>query len=208
MGGSTDKVLPAAHEQATESTPPARTFIGRRPAPLEEFQVNIQRAEGTNLGIDVRDDVYDTCALVISAVRPGPIQKWNDQQLTQRQSVQENDRIVGVNGIRGTSEELISTLKANTSLQIIVARPMPIRRYVPPRRLEQPEVFLNVTLQRTERLGIGVNPDHHGSVLIAKINDGPVKDWNESAPDDRKILVGDRIVEVNGVAAPAGDMSK
>eukprot|EP00931_Biecheleriopsis_adriatica_P033527 TRINITY_DN1945_c0_g1_i1.p1 TRINITY_DN1945_c0_g1~~TRINITY_DN1945_c0_g1_i1.p1 ORF type:complete len:186 (-),score=49.14 TRINITY_DN1945_c0_g1_i1:71-550(-) len=51
------------------------------------------------------------------------------------------------------------------------------------------------------RLGIDVDHKDNMTLLIEQINEGLVMDWNNSCKDPKdKVVVGDRIIEVNGVS--------
>lgn len=50
------------------------------------------------------------------------------------------------------------------------------------------------------RLGIDVDHKDGETLLIEVINPGLVQDWNEKGANQDKVHVGDRIIEVNGIA--------
>lgn len=49
---------------------------------------------------------------------------------------------------------------------------------------------------------MGIDVDHKDgeTLLIEVINPGLVQDWNEKGANQDKVHVGDRIIEVNGIA--------
>lgn len=49
-----------------------------------------------------------------------------------------------------------------------------------------------------KRMGIDVDHKDGKTLLIECINDGLVKEWNETAPPGQKVAINDRITEVNG----------
>ncbi|CAE7884743.1 ndx-1 [Symbiodinium microadriaticum] len=55
-----------------------------------------------------------------------------------------------------------------------------------------------ITLDRStgKRLGIDVDHKDGKTLLIECINEGLVKDWNDTAPDETKVQINDRITEV------------
>eukprot|EP00928_Gymnodinium_smaydae_P064020 TRINITY_DN47459_c0_g1_i1.p1 TRINITY_DN47459_c0_g1~~TRINITY_DN47459_c0_g1_i1.p1 ORF type:complete len:173 (-),score=50.46 TRINITY_DN47459_c0_g1_i1:233-751(-) len=70
---------------------------------------------------------------------------------------------------------------------------------------EQPTFFM-IKLEKKERLGVDVNHQPNTNVLVVEeITEGAVKDWNDKNPD-KKVIVGDQIVEVNGASGDVGKM--
>mmetsp|Transcript_103451 Transcript_103451/g.126426 ORF Transcript_103451/g.126426 Transcript_103451/m.126426 type:complete len:146 (-) Transcript_103451:98-535(-) len=57
-----------------------------------------------------------------------------------------------------------------------------------------------VVLDKTAGKRMGIDVDHKDgkTLLIECINDGLIKDWNETAAPGQKVAINDRITEVNG----------
>jgi len=59
----------------------------------------------------------------------------------------------------------------------------------------------NVVINKTPGgvLGLDLSLADGVTALVTGISPGPVKEWNDTAPEELKVLEGDRIIEVNGV---------
>lgn len=91
----------------------------RRPM---EFEVEIEKAGGT-LGCSITYDAHTGMSLGVSNVLDGPIQRWNESGSGEK--VQEGDRIVCVNGVRGFTSQLLEAIRAASQLKLTLARPSP-----------------------------------------------------------------------------------
>lgn len=109
--------------------------------------------------------------------------------------------IIKVNGVEGDSNELAEMLKKETSLDLLIRRPMEWR------------VAICATSEKD--LGMEFNKKKIGnSLLITKVCETPkiagkprqrrkpVQEWNAANPD-QKINAGDRVVAVNGYKGKA-----
>jgi hypothetical protein len=73
--------------------------------PVEtQVQVNTLSEQSNSLGLTLTHALNGT-ALVIMSVEEGPMRKWNEQNANSM--VREYDRIIEVNGVRGSVVELI-----------------------------------------------------------------------------------------------------
>eukprot|EP00442_Polarella_glacialis_P004526 CAMPEP_0115090566 /NCGR_PEP_ID=MMETSP0227-20121206/25513_1 /TAXON_ID=89957 /ORGANISM="Polarella glacialis, Strain CCMP 1383" /LENGTH=293 /DNA_ID=CAMNT_0002481751 /DNA_START=118 /DNA_END=999 /DNA_ORIENTATION=+ len=143
-----------------------------------EFQVLIERAAGTPLGLNL--DVLDGSALVVSAVKAGPVRLYNDA-VAEEEQIQPGDCIIAVNGIRGTSEALLLGLK-NASLELLIKRPW---------------IFSILIEKSYGPLGLQIEHASTGSSLLVKgVNPGLIRDWN-LAHRGSTVKRRDRIVGVN-----------
>jgi hypothetical protein len=71
-----------------------------------------------SLGIDV--DLTDDVALVIDKIKSGAVQNWN--KANPSQALKENDRIVSVNGKRGSAMMMADSVKRNKVLVLAIER--------------------------------------------------------------------------------------
>jgi len=81
---------------------------------LLEFIVVVQQPGNARLGLEVRQEER---SLRIQQVWDGPFKCWNDRAALDRQ-VRTGDFIVEVNGVRGTSDELLQAIHNRTCLQL------------------------------------------------------------------------------------------
>merc|ERR1712096_565785 len=83
------------------------------------FEVSLHKGggpdgAGTELGVDVLQQDQET--LLVSEVKAGLVAGWNVRHPDC--CVLNGDRIVQVNGVHGSSRDLIDTIRANTELRI------------------------------------------------------------------------------------------
>jgi len=84
-----------------------------------EFDISIEKVSG-GMGVDVTHSKKGT-ALLIEGVHAGPVESWNQANPDQR--VEVADRIVAVNGVRGSPADLKGALKASTGkIAMVIAR--------------------------------------------------------------------------------------
>jgi len=148
---------------------------------VHEFKIHITK-DASGLGIDVL--IYEQGVLLVSAIKQGPILMWNQKHHEKMRSlvVAAGDRIVAVNDVTGGCEELIEALKVNQTLDIHIRRCLEY----------------DIVVTRAGRLGIDIT-QKKDSLGILRVADGPVRDWNKSAPMDLEVRAGDSIIEVNSV---------
>lgn len=89
----------------------------RRPT---EYHITISKTSGT-LGCSITYDANTGNALGIASVLEGPIQSWNARGMGE--TVRVGDRIVGVNGKRGYTSQLLEAIHAANELNLCLARP-------------------------------------------------------------------------------------
>merc|ERR1719383_1474456 len=124
--------------------------------------------------------------LVAKLLSVGCAADWNAAALDPQLHLRPGDRIMSVNGVEGDSSVLIEELKKDTRLKIVFRHAMEY----------------NVSLTRGGRgLGICVVGGHAkmDMLKISAMKEGLVEDFNNTH-DEPKIMVGDRIVAVNGVS--------
>lgn len=74
-----------------------------------EFDIDIDAAAGS-LGCGISYDVNTGASLVIESISDGAVSAWNKAHFPF--TVQVNDRIIGVNGKRGTSTDLLDLIRS------------------------------------------------------------------------------------------------
>jgi len=169
---------PALSMTPTAHVPPAQPVVKAR-----EFQVTIMK-ESEELGLDVLQ--HDSATLLITRIREGLVATFNRGQPDDG-IVQAGDRITEVNGSRGNSEELISTIRSSQTIC------MTIRRLVE---------FTVTVSKLTRRLGINVMQGGC-SLTVLGLTEGPFLQWNSCVNQDLKVQPGDLVVEVDGVRGTA-----
>jgi len=153
-----------------------------------DFEVKVDK-DGEELGLDVLHEDNET--LLISRIKDGPLLSWNTSHPDC--CVQQGDRIVEVNGKRGSSELLIATIRGERALQLTV------------RRLLEFVVVVQRPTNGNARLGLDVM-QYERSLRIEQVGDGPFRCWNDRAGLDRQVRASDFIVEVNGVRGTSNEL--
>lgn len=88
----------------------------------KEFVIQLDKsAAGAKLGVDI-DRSEKGISITVRDISQGLVQGWNDAH--PELAVERLDRIVAVNGRRGSSNDMVDALKAaNTKLELVIARP-------------------------------------------------------------------------------------
>lgn len=117
----------------------------------------------------------------------GPLKQWNDN--LPKLMIRPGDRIVSVNGVVGTQEELVAEMQKGGAMKIEVSHP--------------PEFLIKVD-RGGAHLGMGVasvaSEQEPGLLKISGLGEGAIKAWNRRHPH-KEVLVGDSIAAVNGIYA-------
>lgn len=144
-----------------------------------EFVVRVEKDE-SEVGVDVLQ--HDSETLLINRVKSGPILRWNRSH--PELSVRQGDRIVEVNFWRGNSNRMISLMRSERSLRLVLRRLVEVRVMV-----ERPDSgLLGLEIAQAAR-----------SLKILRVGDGPFKRWNQSVTFDLQVQPTDNIIEVNGI---------
>lgn len=154
----------------------------------EAFSVHIDARTSEDLGLDV-DDGGDH-SLLILGVYDGVFLEWNHAH--PELPVEHGDRIVGVNGTRGSAKVLLQKLRHDEFL--ILA-------------LEKPAEFL-LRVERctvAEKIGVDVARSVGTSLVVRRELDGLLNGGGGSKPALRG---GDRITQVNDIFGDADAMLK
>mmetsp|Transcript_135980 Transcript_135980/g.378989 ORF Transcript_135980/g.378989 Transcript_135980/m.378989 type:complete len:143 (-) Transcript_135980:161-589(-) len=102
----------------TAASPPSAAAAKPGEGKGMEFEVVIDKTNGTRLGVDV--DHQDGATLLIDAITGGLAEKWNTDNADK--ALKQGDRIIEVNGIRGDVLALVDECKKNKILKMTVLR--------------------------------------------------------------------------------------
>lgn len=152
------------------------------------FYVCIVAVQEKGVGLDL--DLLDDTGIMINDVLGGAAKCWNGRADPDHQ-MRYGDRIMEVNGTRGSSQDHLERIRDEGSLQMWIKRPVVVR------------VSGDLAL---DALGLVVTyaPDGR-TLLIQEIKSGIVKNWNVDNPN-LTVQEHDRIVEVNGVTGLAAEL--
>lgn len=137
------------------------------PATATGYRATIEAAEGgADKGLDL--DLMDRMHARVNSIREGPVKAYNERA-GPLQRVQVDDFVYSVNSFR--SPEFVTQFKQQ-SLQLLVRRPLK---------------FSVAVAKRNGTLGLDLWYEHNSSpaLLVTKVNDGPVSQWNAEHPQRR-----------------------
>jgi len=186
-----------AQGSGQEVSPAKENNLRQQPQELFIF-VTVGASEGDgSLGLDV--DIVDSVAVVVTSIYPGRVQRWNIEHPDA--VIEEGDRIVEVNGAVGNAALLVERLKMDSVWSILVQRPVEV--VVSSDHLWE---LARDSCCPCRPHGVHVGFAERGtSLMIDKIHEGMVKDWNQANPQ-QVVKVRDRIIEVNGRSGQASDL--
>merc|ERR1719401_50716 len=171
----------------TDNTPRGGYPGSVTPPPVtEEFTINVIHQQGEKLGLSLNGQ--DGQTLLIEKVGDGVIKNWND---TKSPQVFPGDRIVAVNGMRGESKQLIGI--ANEALNSGMGT---LALTISSARLK--EFIIRLFLMKDEKLGLSLDCDEQGVLVVTAVQPGLVSGWNVQHPE-KAVMPGDRVVAANGV---------
>jgi len=159
----------------------------------DEFRISLsrERLSQSDLGLDI--DSSDSKTLLILKVRDGPVKDWNTRT-SKELRVRHLDRIIEVNGVSDDSTRLQDIIKAERDLLLLTIK----------RSKEVSCVLEKGSSGPTTKIGLDIVHSGMESLLIKRVKEGLISDWNSKNPD-RPVKVGDRIVQING---KRGDSNK
>jgi len=159
------------------------------PGPPSEFEVKIDKKGATKLGLTI--DTQDGKLLYVTGIEAGPFIDYN-RTASPAHQVMPTDFIVSANGTTGSASALLEKLKQDNVLNLVLSR----------------AVVVPVVIEKTGALGVEFPPAPSGTALvITKIVEGAFKQYNDNTKDENmKVLVGDRIVAVQGKEGRALDI--
>jgi len=106
--GDADKLLTALKQKTTWQ------LVIQRPI---ELRVSVARDGTSSLGMDLRYAPNGT-SLMISQVDDGPMKDWNER--TQGPKVTSSDRIIEVNGKKGSSRDLLESGRESDKMDMVI----------------------------------------------------------------------------------------
>lgn len=161
-----------------------------------ERTIIVPRRRGVKLGLTLDGRQCDH-ALIVMRVDAGLLKEWNEAN--QSQSLQQNDSIVAINGIRGDPSRLVEETRNENN---------PVLKLTFRRGASngQSERTVRLLAMEGKTLGLSVDSDDNRTLLIASVRPGGLVDaWNASHPAS-PVKAGDRITSVNGQRGAALDI--
>eukprot|EP00811_Abedinium_folium_P001459 NODE_11334_length_1293_cov_8.064322.p1 GENE.NODE_11334_length_1293_cov_8.064322~~NODE_11334_length_1293_cov_8.064322.p1 ORF type:complete len:334 (-),score=89.05 NODE_11334_length_1293_cov_8.064322:156-1157(-) len=154
---------------------------------LKEPEVGLN---GGAVGLCV--DPSDTQTLLVTSVAGGAAQCWNDM-VRKDLRVRPFDRIIEVNRCSGSARLLVTRLRLDIALKMLVVRPVEVAMTV---RIES--LGLNA-------LGLPVTNNTPESMYlrVLAVRPGPIADWNAVHAGGMVVKKNDLVVQVNGVRGTA-----
>lgn len=153
-----------------------------------DLQIRIDARTSEDLGLDVDDGGGSN--LLVLRVHHGVFQEWNEAQ--PENSIRHGDRIISVNGVKGSATALLHKLCADEILILSMERPA---EYV--LRVERSSV--------RDKFGVDVAISGGRSLVVRQVLGGLLGGGDGDKP---ALQVGDRILAVNDVAGDANVMLK
>jgi len=154
--------------------------------------IQLDRSQETNIGLNL--DALDEETAFVDGILPGAIQTWNRTYPTQP-TLQVYDRIVCVNSMTGETDQILREMRQSLNWNLVVDRPKELK------------IFVDCTKYPSLGLDLKYSPNG-GSLLIASIGDGAIKDWNTKMTNGGGVGIEprDRIIEVNSIRGSARDL--
>lgn len=193
----------------------------------EEFEITLDKIEGTRLGIDV--DRMDGRTLLVTTISSGLVQAWNEANSDRR--VEPGDRIVAVNECRGDVDQLLGQCQGSNTLKMMIARPQgadlpraqaaaPAEQrsaqdgtalrpeedagarqqdtFLPDPEAALPSVEFDISLDKTEGTKLGIDVDRQdGKTMLITSINDGLVQGWNEANSDQQVRPGDRVVAVN-----------
>mmetsp|Transcript_30994 Transcript_30994/g.49778 ORF Transcript_30994/g.49778 Transcript_30994/m.49778 type:complete len:234 (+) Transcript_30994:65-766(+) len=157
----------------------------------EPFVLTLDLTSGAVLDVDL--DTSDQGVLLVSSLEGGgAIEKWNSSCADSQSKVQELDRVVAVNGETGVAKELAAKLKPGFKYELTVKH----------------AALLEISIAEVNKpIGLELIHAHNSKGLaITNVNaTGHMKEWNDTAPADTKVMATCRVIRVNTKDAMAGE---
>jgi len=159
--------------------------------PPPEFHITIENRTAKSLGIEL--DTQDENAVYVDQVRPFGLVDLHNSNSKPTERLLSEHFIMQVNGVHGKASELVEELNKLSVLHLVVRRP---------------SVFCVAVDKKDKKRDIGFSFNTRScSLVINQMWQGPVVEWNRRNPG-KDVLLGDRIVAVNGLKGRASDMAK
>jgi len=158
--------------------------------PYHSFNARLNHTDGQRFGVHLTAEFN---SLYVDEVGThGSLAEWNQDH--KGEQVRRGDRIVDVNGIHGSSAQMLDECDKLSVLNLTV-----LRVTEGPLRESKKLDFYKIILDRTDGSSFGAYCAlDDTSLLIKSITGGLFAAWNEENPD-MQVRPGDRIVAVNSV---------
>eukprot|EP00927_Polykrikos_kofoidii_P066664 TRINITY_DN6221_c0_g2_i2.p1 TRINITY_DN6221_c0_g2~~TRINITY_DN6221_c0_g2_i2.p1 ORF type:complete len:287 (-),score=48.54 TRINITY_DN6221_c0_g2_i2:38-898(-) len=165
------------------------------------FDVILTRGQGTasKLGVSVADDGQPNL-LVTGVDEEGLIASWNASMSLWQEQVHVGDRFCEVNGVGGDGALMLQVLVEQQELRIRAKKALPSVAGDFEVRLDKSsgaDLGLQVDLADQTSIKDGKQVTQ-GHLSVIAIDPGIASQYNTTCPLDRRIVVGDQIVDVNG----------
>lgn len=164
--------------------------------PISCFGATIQNPRKKALGLEV--DPHDGISLYVTGVKAGSVLHTYNKGVSSDVSVTEGCYIVGVNGVSGKSVDLDKALKKSTKVakaELVVC----------------PAFGFHLAIQTDAKGSLGMvcpkRPLGRSLLITSIATGGPLDSWNEECPE-QAVVIGDRIVAVNGKGGKAAELLK
>lgn len=187
-GSDAFQPLPDDDDRQDDVLPPPPPLPEAAPAPAEadaeflDFEATIDKSGGEKLCLDI--SAYDGKTLLVGRVKDGPVMRWNSEQIdTPWSRIQRGDRIIGINGKTGDSDELLGAARVDV-LKLKM------------RRLLEFTVRIHV-LEGGDPLNMEFD-DSDGRCVVRSVSDGVASRANKRNTADLEIRPDDTVLQVNG----------
>jgi len=140
-------------------------------------------SEGSSIGLDL--SVADGITFRITGILPGICSEWN-LNAADDSRIRFGDRIIECNGIRADAKQMLETLRTASSVKLLMRHP------------EEFKVLVEKSGESPVGLDVSCKSNRDG-LLVRKVGDGIVSNWNKTQPPELQVNEKDFIVEVNGL---------
>jgi len=171
--------------------------------PRRLFTVELHRHSPVDsLGIMVVGGL--ACDIVVTRIKEGVLQRWNEAH--PHEAVQPGDCIIEANGVRGSFHDRMVVMSTSTVLRLIVAKGERAADSIFDAAAGEAAAAKNVyrwriSVKKVTVLGLEIDGAPGCPLTICAVKEGPVNNWNATAPPAFIVAPGDVIEEVNGVVA-------
>jgi len=160
------------------------------PGPPSELRMSVERGAERSYGLDL--DTQAGATLFVLGVKKGPCRAYNEGAKP-ADRLRRMDFIVAVNGVSGDSARMLGLLASEPRVDLVVRRPQ--------------EAAAVVEKRAGEPLGAEFPKRPVGDHLVVqKVVQGPLREWNRRQPQGQRVRAGDRIVAVSGCVGKAPDL--
>jgi len=172
-------------------------LVQRRASAKDANEFGISLATGqVKLGLSL--DWKDGKVLEVSAVNDGLVAEWN--AANPGKEMKTGDKIVVVNGVSGSTDQMLNQIKLLGEVDLVVLRQSQI---VAPN--VDNEFAASLVCSSGTLIGLACDFEDGQTLMIRTVGPGVVAKWNVANPGKR-IVAGDRIMDVNGISGSTEKM--